>query len=108
MSDRAGEPAGDGRPDAEVARPGRALLWVAIGVGIALLVAAVLTPSGAYEIGTILPLLGLIVLGTAITVLAGARGRRNEADRRLLAQLEAQDRAPDHSATGDPTDDRTA
>lgn len=58
----------------------RPLAWMLGGIVLALLGALAIMPTDA--LGAIVPLLGIVVVGVAITVVAGVRGRRLDGARR--------------------------
>ncbi len=67
----------------------RAIGWLGAGLLLALLGAAAITPANAYDFSVIAPMLLIIVVGTAITLYAGFRGRSVEEEHQLLRRLDA-------------------
>lgn len=83
---------------------GRPIAWLAIGILAALLGAAAITPTNAYDFSVIAPMLLIIVVGLIVTIWAGFRGQEVQEEHQLLRRLEASDGAAAAPATDSPSE----
>lgn len=78
----------------------RALVWLAVGIGLAVLALGFLPVE---VLGNLVPMLVIVVIGVGLTVVAGLRGRR--ADELAEASRLLSDRTDGANPRGDRPDD---